>query len=985
MKSVIRIIPFILIGTALFAGTVTGTVTDFKGDPLAGANVIVEGTDYGTATAADGSYTIRNVRQGTYTLTASFIGYESASQSVVVGAGKVTVNFSLSVDAVYGKAVSVIGSRFARTAEEQAVPVDVFTAEDIRKTGYTETAQIIQSLAPSFNLPRTSITDGSDAVRPMTLRGLSSGQVLVLVNGKRRHTTALVHVNNSPSRGDTGVDLNAIPASAIERIEVLRDGAAAQYGSDAIAGVLNIVLKSGSDGGDFTLTAGQTYHTVDPIPSDFDLYNWEDYGEPFEWNPTGDVNYSQDATGNHAYITGSEEYTVNDGQVFTLGLNKGLKLGEDGSLSISAEYRHRGRTNRIGFEGERYYMPYSDYWTDNKAEANRLNDGSDFYIDPKRMMWGDGKQDNLYAFYNADLPQGNKRFYSFGGYSYRKSDAGCFTRQPDQANKVWLSQNPTGYVPRITPTIVDYSFVAGMEGVAGDWAYDVSSTLGKNDFHFYMFSTNASFGPEKLRTYDIGGFSFSQWTNNLDLTTRIDDIDVATGAEFRQESYRIYAGEQASYANGQAGINVVGWETYTALDDTNGVAYADTMVLGLKSSEGGTGCQCFSGFKPSNAALTRDADRSSFALYGDFEKEFLSNLRAGLALRYENYSDFGSTFNYKLTTRYEYQPGIIFRAGLSTGFRAPALAQAFQYKVATNFLPDRNTGQTVAFEVGTFPVSHPFAQALGAEELKPETSTNISGGFSLSIIEGLKINFDFYNIAIKDRIVLSGNFTANEEGNLDSDGDGLPDDPLGYRVWELLDENDVNATGGRFFTNAVSTTTQGYDIVLSYDMSLADLGDVNLSLAYNQTETSIDDIYTPAALEGFGAEAKLFDNREARTMTTAQPKNNLILTGIWTSNSAWSAKGTLHRYGEHSSRYEYDKGTPEERPQWFSAKTLIDLEVSYDLGPVVVTLGGNNLTDEMPDKITMPGRINDGAFVYPNFSPFGMNGRFMFMRLNYDF
>ena len=247
---------FMLTGVMAQTGSISGSVIDGSGAALAGANVMVEGTDLGAATDVGGNYSISGVSTGTHTVTASFVGYQSSSQSAVVGVGNNTVNFSLAISAIAGREVAVIGSRFSHTAEDLAVPVDVFTAAEIRATGFAETAQILQALAPSFNMPRTSISDGSDTVRPMTLRGLGSGQVLVLVNGKRRHTTALVHVNNSPSRGDTGVDLNAIPAAAIERIEVLRDGAAAQYGSDAIAGAINIVLKSGNSGGSYNVYTG---------------------------------------------------------------------------------------------------------------------------------------------------------------------------------------------------------------------------------------------------------------------------------------------------------------------------------------------------------------------------------------------------------------------------------------------------------------------------------------------------------------------------------------------------------------------------------------------------------------------------------------------------------------------------------------------------------------------------------------------------------
>ncbi|MFQ6674850.1 MAG: TonB-dependent receptor domain-containing protein [Fidelibacterota bacterium] len=966
-------------------GTVSGTVSDEAGTPLAGANVVVEGTEFGASTDREGTYSISAIPEGTYTVMASYIGYESSRRTVVVGREPQTVNFTLALRAVTGREVQVIGSRFARTAREQAVPVDVFTAQDIRRVGFTETAQILQALAPSFNMPRTSITDGSDTVRPMTLRGLSSGQVLVLINGKRRHTTALVHVNNSPSRGDTGVDLNAIPAAAIERIEVLRDGAAAQYGSDAIAGVINIVLKSGREGGNLNIHAGQNVHRVEPIPETFDLYDWASYGEPFEWNPTGTVVFrGRDASGKpQAFIEGSEPFIVQDGQTVQLQFTRGFRLGDDGGFLVAGEYRHRGRSNRVGFEGEPYYEYASNYWSNDEAETHRLDPASDWYVPPRRMIWGDNEMDDWGLFFNSHLPQGNRRYYAFGGYTFRHGDTGCFTRQPDQPNKVWLEATPTGYVPRIRPDVRDYSLALGMKGVLGQWSYDVSSVYGKNDYHFRMFSTNASYGPEPLRTYDIGGFWFGQWTHNADFTTRMGSVDLALGAESRWESYRIYAGEQRSYGNGRAGLNTAGWD-------------ADTTRVNSATTAAGT--QCFSGFRPSNEAATRNADRSSLAGYVDAEYTLLTNLRLGGAVRFESYSDFGNTVNFKTTLRY--QPGevVVLRGAASTGFRAPALAQAFQSKVATNFLPDPQTGETVAFEVGTFPVNHPVARALGARPLKPETSVNLSAGISVQAMENFQLSADLYSIAIDDRIVLTGNFLTTGKDDTTA---------LGSRVYELLSQNQVPGAdfggGGRFFTNAVNTKTFGFDIMAAYDLTVGRIGDIHVSLAYNNTRTRIvGDIRTPEELAEFGAE--LVSVAERRTITSVQPADNLNLSIEW-ARQPFDVVLRINRVGEYQSRFAdspsqwedagYPAGTG---PPWqfevdeegnyvrvFGPKVVTDLEVGYDLGVVSLAVGGKNIFDVMPDKRVLFARVNDGAFPYPNHNPFGMNGRFLYMRMSYTF
>ena len=996
---------FMLTGVMAQTGSISGSVIDGSGAALAGANVMVEGTDLGAATDVGGNYSISGVSTGTHTVTASFVGYQSSSQSVVVGVGNNTVNFSLAISAIAGREVAVIGSRFSHTAEDLAVPVDVFTAAEIRATGFAETAQILQALAPSFNMPRTSISDGSDTVRPMTLRGLGSGQVLVLVNGKRRHTTALVHVNNSPSRGDTGVDLNAIPAAAIERIEVLRDGAAAQYGSDAIAGVINIVLKSGNSGGSFNVYTGQNEHVIEAIPVGYDMYGikYGDETEPYTWNPTTEVNYMRMDGDPMALVTSSEDYTINDGAVTQYQLSRGFSIGNGGSLFIAAEIRDRAKSNRVGFEGEQYYEPNSDYWSDDEAESQRLQSGSNWFIDPFRMIWGDQAQSNKGFMFNADLPAGDKRYYAFGGATSRAGDTGCFTRQPDQGNKVWLSSNPTGFVPHIQPTVSDYSTSMGVEGVFGSWSYDLSNTYGTNDYHFYMMSTNTSYGPEQLRSYDIGGFKFNQNSTNLDATTRMGNIDLAVGLESRSESFRIYAGETASFASGQAGTNIVGWDS-SEEDSSGNVTYT-----GLNSSTAGSGCQCFSGFKPSNELATNNADRSVLAFYGDAEMD-LGFARFGGAVRMENYADKqidGSDNTYsnlgiKATVRSEPMSGVVVRGAFSTGFRAPALAQAYQAKIATNFLPDPVTGETVAFEVGTFPVSHGFPQALGAEALTPETSTNISAGTSLNI-SGIRVSVDYYSIDIKDRIVLTGNFT----------GDDDPDaNPFGYAVQSLLDAANENASGGRFFMNGVDTKTSGIDITAAYGLDIGGLGAFDISLGYNSTSTEIDAINLPTGLssspeptvisdEDFVAAAKntMFDSREQRTMTSSQPASNMVLGVNWSGYSLpvlgvpIGVNFKMHQFGEYHSRYAvstdpgyfttatYDDGFA----QVYSAVTTMDLEVTADLGAMSIAFGAKNLTDEMPEKNLLTSRNNDGAFVYPSTSPNGMNGKFVYTRLSFNF
>ena len=353
MRKLYNMIALVLFSSLMFAQSVSGTVTDADGNALFGANVTVEGTSSGAATGADGSYSVDGVASGTYTVTASYIGYESASVSVSVD-GAATANFSLASSAVAGNAVSVLGSRFARNVDEQAVPVEVITELEIRAAGFTETNELLQSLVPSYNAPRGYITDGSDHMRPATLRGMAPNQTLVLVNGKRRHQGALVHVNGSVGRGSTQVDLNAIPASAIQKIEVLRDGAAAQYGSDAVAGVINIILKE-SGGADLSATYGQNlsffergYAAGEGLidGQDASTYGW-DLDEDVEG--TGYLPYSADRGWARP---GLETVLKEDGRNLIIHAGNGLNLF-GGSVYISGQIRDGGRTNRAGLDPRR--------------------------------------------------------------------------------------------------------------------------------------------------------------------------------------------------------------------------------------------------------------------------------------------------------------------------------------------------------------------------------------------------------------------------------------------------------------------------------------------------------------------------------------------------------------------------------------------------------------------------------------------------------
>ena len=477
-------------------GTVTGRVTSADGAPLSGASVVVSGTTRGTITRDDGNYRLQ-LPAGRYPLRARLIGYAGGVDTVDVAAGQTaTRDFVLTRSTTQLSAVAVVGSRGeARTVIDAPVPIDVLTAADIKTTGRTETAQIIQSLAPSFNFPRATIGDGTDHSRPATLRGLGPDQVLVLVNGKRRHTSALINVNGTIGRGSAGVDLNAIPASMIDRIEVLRDGAAAQYGSDAIAGVINIILKAGS-GSEVASTVGQSYTT----------------------------------------FLGTQK---RDGDVAQGAVNYGRVFGPRGYLHGGVELRDRGFTNRTLGD------PRPQTFAENSARLTRTN-----ATGPINHRQGDADVRDLGGFLNFGAPIGETgaELYGFGGASHRDGEAAGFFRIARDDRTV-RSLYPDGFLPLIATNIDDGSGVVGLRGqLAGGLRYDLSTTYGRNNFQFLVQnSANVSLGATSPTDFDAGTLKFGQSTTNLDLFRefRLGDrfaVRSAIGGEYRRYQFDIESG-----------------------------------------------------------------------------------------------------------------------------------------------------------------------------------------------------------------------------------------------------------------------------------------------------------------------------------------------------------------------------------------------------------------------------------------------------------
>jgi len=650
-------------------GTIKGKVTADNA-PLANATVQVVNSNNGAYTNASGNYSF-NVGEGEFTVLASFVGYSAQRKTVRISYGQtVELNFTLTPGATMNELV-VLGSRTVpRTQTETPVPVDVI---DIKKVAQdapqVSINQILNYVAPSFSSGTQTVADGTDHIDPASLRGLGPDQVLVLVNGKRRYNTALVNVNGTFGRGAVGTDMNAIPTSAIDRIEILRDGAAAQYGSDAIAGVINIILKNSVNRLNVNVTTGANFtsQSVDNI----------------------------------------------DGQTVQTGINYGIPLGNKGGfINMGGSYDYRNYTNRSGpWEGPIYRAyPGGADRTDSFLLANNITRND------IRMRAGQSKLRSGQLFLNASIPmENNAEFYLFGGLGYRNGQAAGVYRLPSDSRNV-LDIYPLGFLPEIHSDIYDKSLSFGIRGNLGKWKVDVSNTFGQNQFIFSVAnSLNASLEKASPTTFNAGGPVFTQNTTNLDFSQRFDvlqGLDVAFGGEYRFERYQLEAGEENSYTDyGRATqIGVDGSGNPILIPDPQG---AINTRFGPDGSARPGGAQVFPGFRPENAV---NAARSAIAGYVDVEANFSSAFLLGGAVRFENYNDFGSTLNGKLTARYKLTERTALRASGSTGFRAPSLHQRFYSSTSTLFVDG------VPYEVGTFTNDSRPAELLGIPKLKPEKS-----------------------------------------------------------------------------------------------------------------------------------------------------------------------------------------------------------------------------------------------------------------------
>ncbi len=861
MKQHLLIVPLFLASSAAWAQsrTLSGQVLDAAGRPVIGATVVEKGTNNGTGTDANGSFVLR-ARTAQPRLVVGALGY--TGQEVAAEGGAVSVRLVASSTALEG--VQVVGSRsLNRSVTDSPSPVDIIDVRQVTaKTGQLDVNQLLQFVAPSFNSNRQTGADGADHVDPATLRGLGPDQTLVLVNGKRWHQSSLVNLFGSRGRGNSGTDLNTIPAASIERIEILRDGASAQYGSDAIAGVINIVLKTSTK----ELTANANYGAYTA------KYRFDD--------------------------------KTFDGGNFNANANYGVAVGAGGFVNATVDFNQREHTQRAN-------VPAPD--------------------GIQRRQYGDPKATNTSVYLNSKLPLSEKVYaYVFGGINVRKGDAYAYTRFPTVSDgngndipnpRSNATLYPNGFDPIITSSIFDGHGVAGVRGTFGGWDVDLSNGFGSNNFHYGVKNTlNATLGAQSPTSFDAGGFQLQQDVVDLNVSrnykTVLQGLNVAFGSEYRREWYKLFAGEEGSYRKYPG-----------PLEDRPG------------------GAQGFPGFQPRNEVK---ASRSNIGVYADAELDVTKALLVAGTVRFENYSDFGSSLTGKLATRLKLSDNFSLRGTLSTGFRAPSLAQINFNTVFTNvvggkpidILLDRNDG--------------PVSRAVGIPALTQERSQSASLGFTGRAGSILSFTVDGYYIHIKDRIVLTGTF-------------GSDDDVIGPTLTAL------NVGQAQFFANAASTTTWGLDAVVANTIGVGN-GRLTTTLAGNLNRLLVTSVQTTPLLTG--KQDIFFGPREQAFVKASAPPFKINLTFDYNVGRF----GALVRFVQFGDVTLYDYNNDINH---YGQRLTTDVALSYALtNQLRLSLGSSNVFNVYPSFFNPQATETGGAW---DPVQMGSNGRFYFAKLQARF
>ncbi len=896
---------------------VKGRIVDETGAGMPGVTVLEQGTTNGTGTDNDGRFTL-SVQPGA-TLVISAVGYKT--QTLPVGE-RTTFDVRLAASATDLSDVVVVGSRgLPRTDVERPMPVDVLNAKELQLTGQTDLGQQVQFNSPSFNSAKTGVNGVANYADPATLRGLSPDQVLVLVDGKRRHQFSALNLNVTVGAGTVVTDLNAIPSLAIERIEVLRDGAAAQYGSDAIAGVINLGLNKSTG------------------------------------VATAKVQYGVTKEG--------------DGAQYLAGANYGIKLGKEnpGYLNFTLQYQHQGQTNRSDNYRGGIYTAFpalnSANPTPTDAQIKTENDarakggvypsvGTPFKVG----AYGSNRADIYQGFYNLSVPLGASKWsiYSFGGYSRKDILAYGFFRNAQPNNVNYSPVQPNGYLPDLPGRSDDYSTVVGVNRkLAGGWNLDFSTGYGYNYLDLFVNkSANPSMGAASPTDFYVGRSAFGQSTSEVNVSHNYTDLlgtksfNVAFGAQYRVDQFILKQGSPESYLVGPFALAAPATPTSPAR---------------TAKAPGSSGRP---GIAPDDET---NATRSNVGVYVDLESDITTRLLLTTALRYENYSDFGSNVSGKFAGRFKVTEGISLRGSINRGFRAPSLQQTFN-SVSTSTVQGGAIVQTKQLRNNDARLI-----PLGVAAPKAETSWNYSAGVAAQLGEHVLFTADAYQIDITDRIIDSERLIKSS-------------------IKALQTPDFANISEIRFFTNAIDTRTKGVDVVATYKTDFSERSRLSASLALTVNQTKIVRTSdTPAQLQaGTATRILLIDTVSIALIERAQPRQKVLASLTYT----WDKFSITPRASYFGSVVAYEKPTattaipnPPHISQTFAGKTLIDLALVYTPARLLsLTVGGNNLFNVYPDKVdaTRFGSYSNGEIPYTrNAAQFGFNGAYYYANATLTF
>ena len=901
--------------------TISGTVTDGTNQPLVGVNIVVKGTSKGTLTDIDGNYKL--AADDSDILVFSFVGYKT--QEIKVAGATTPLNVKME-DGESLSAVTVIGSRGkARVDVDRAVPVDVISAKELQITGQTELGQMAQFTSPSFNSAKYGINGVANYADPATLRGMSPDQVLLLVNGKRRHQFSAVNLNVTLGKGTVTTDMNSIPSLAVERLEILRDGAAAQYGSDAIAGIVNLGLNKSVGKGIFKTQIGQHRTNAKTLTG----------GDKLADNTI----YNRTST--------SDNY-VNDGTQYMASINYGFKLGKEGSfLNATLSYNHADGTQRSDpFVGRIYVAggatPATTIGREDSIRAARgiyptSTSGKDFRV----STYGSNPLTAIQTFVNIGYPLNNEwSLYAFGGTSQKNVAAEGFFRNAiatDANSNVAIY--PNGYDPDLPGVSKDFSGVAGLtRKLEKGWNMDFSTGFGNNSLDLNANNTtNPSLGGNSPTEFYVGKSNFGQSTTEANLSKNLEinglkSFNFAVGAQYRVDFFKLTQGSVASYQEGPLAGKASG------SSGRPGIAPADEV----------------------------NKNRSNAGVYVDVETDITDKILFAGALRYENYSDFGGNISGKLATRVKLNDQFALRASINKGFRAPSLQQIFN-SVTTSTVQAGAIRQTKQL-----PSSDERLKALGIESPKAENSWNYNLGLTAKIGTQLLFTLDAYQIDISDRIIISEALTTA----------AVPAIKTAFTGTSIQEIS--------FFTNQLSTKTQGIDFVTTFKHNFDDDNRFTASLALTANKTEITGVKaTPAALTAGAANPAailIIDTISRSLIETSQPRQKAILS----LGYQWKKLNVTLRANHFGEVIAWEKpaATAPHRNQTFGAKTIFDVVATYNVFKnLAVSVGANNFTDVYPDKV-----LSNYASYFAGQTPytrnagqFGFNGAFYYVNATLNF